>query len=122
MIKSDNKKRLNKQFEEFYQKIDENLEARFQKLNEEDAEIRARLDNIEKELTPLKDGVLSLHRRKFIDDCRDLLQDGKTISSEDYDRVEKEYHVYKGLGGNHSGDAHWTMFAEKYKSQFYKGA
>lgn len=68
----------------------------------------------------MKDGILSLHRRRFIDDCRKLLAKEDEITQEDYNRIKREHGTYKSLGGNHEGDEMYDLFLAKYKAQLAK--
>lgn len=121
LIKKDQKKKLQEQFNEFYRKINKTLDEKFQVLEEEDKGIGDRLNTIEKSIEPLKQGVLSLHRRKFLDDCRYFLENNEEeITLEDFKRIQKEHKVYNSLGGNHEGDEHWELFKAKYEAQLAK--
>lgn len=121
LIKKDQKQKLQDQFDEFYQKIDETLNVKFKAIEREDADIDNRLSAIEKSIEPLKEGVLSLHRRKFLDDCRYFLEnEDEEITLEDFKRVQREHKVYNDLGGNHEGDEHWELFKAKYEAQLAK--
>lgn len=120
LIRQDQGQKMQEQFSQFYEKIDSRLTERFDTLEMEDKAISKRLDQIEKDMIPLKEGVLSLHRRKFLDDCRQFLNSNVEITLEDFNRVQREHKVYKGLGGNHEGDENWELFKARYEAQLSK--
>lgn len=120
LVKKDQKEKLQEQFDNFYKKFDTRLTERFDILETEDKKINTRLNNIEKDMAPLKEGVLSLHRRKFLDDCRQFLDGDMKITLEDFNRVQREHKVYNELGGNHEGDENWELFKAKYEAQLLK--
>lgn len=120
LIKKDQKEKLQSQFDEFYQKINQALDEKFEALEQEDETIDDRLNAIEQSMEPLKQGVLSLHRRKFLDDCRYFLETEEEITLEDFKRVQREHKVYNDLGGNHEGDEHWELFKARYEAQLAK--
>lgn len=122
LFERDEKEKLQNLFNEFYGKVEVCLNNRFASLEEEDKQIAERLDKINQEMEPLTDGVLSLHRRKFLDDCRPFLKEGIEITLEDFNRVQREHKVYKNLGGNHEGDENWELFKAKYEAQLKKGS
>lgn len=70
LIKKDQGEKLQEQFNGFYDRINTNISARFDTLEVEDKKINNRLDKMEQDLQSQKEGILSLHRRKFLDDCR----------------------------------------------------
>lgn len=122
LIKKDQHEKLQEQFNGFYNKINDNLLVRFDTLEEEDRKINNRLDDMERDLRSQRKGILSLHRRKFLDDCRQFLDNDKEITLEDFNRVQREHKVYNDLGGNHEGDENWELFKAKYEAQLKRGA
>ena len=74
------------------------------KSSNEDNLIHQELDKINTEIDTIKSGILSVQGRQFIELCEKLLKQ-EYITVEEYEDFEAEYAVYKGLGGNHRGDA-----------------
>lgn len=100
-----------------YDKINKNLDTRDKKLREEDEKVNERLDKVDDTLDILRDGLLALHRRRFVDDCRKLIEQEEEITMEDYRRLEREHRTYNSLGGNHEGDQLYSIFLQKYQAQ-----
>lgn len=119
LIKKDQKNRIETAFKEVY---DTEMKPVLEKFTTTDESINTRLEQIENDLGPLKEGVLSLHRRKFLDDCRQFLDTETIITLDDFNRVQREHKVYKDLGGNHEGDENWALFKAKYEAQIKRGA
>lgn len=82
----------------------------------DDDEIYKHIDELKAEFNTLKDGLLSLHRANFLDECRPLLEEGRTINLWEYEHILKEYQTYKNLGGNDRGDAMFRLVESKYKN------
>ena len=89
-------------------------------LQEEDKHINSRIDQLHNDLEVMRDGILSLHRRRFVDDCRKLLNQESEITQEDYERLKREHRTYNALGGNHEGDEMYNLFLKKYEAQLVK--
>lgn len=89
-------------------------------MQEEDENINNRIDLLLSDLGVMKEGILSLHRRRFVDDCRKLLNQEVEITSEDYERLKREHRTYNALGGNHEGDEMYNLFLKKYEAQLAK--
>lgn len=117
LVKRDWNDRMQEQLDTLYDKIDNNLEERDIQLRKEDDRINQRLDKVDNSLNILKDGLLTLHRRRFIDDCRKLIEQKEEITMEDYRRLEREHRTYNSLGGNHEGDQLYAIFLQKYQAQ-----
>lgn len=127
LIKKDRKDQSDEQFDRFYKKIEKKIEENNVSLSVEDKKLNARIDGIQDSLidinstiTILKEGILALHRKRFIDDCRKLIESEEKITMEDYRRLEREHKTYNALGGNHEGDQLYNMFVVKYKAQISK--
>lgn len=72
------------------------------------------LNNTMKALTK---GILSIQGRQFRQQCRYLLAVDHVITIEEYEEFENDYAAYKGLGGNHTGDALHDSVVEKFHKQ-----
>ena len=71
---------------------------------------------IKKDIGTLQDGILSIQGKQFRELCENLLEQDY-ITVEEYEDFETEYAVYKGLGGNHKGDALHERVVAKYDRQ-----
>lgn len=76
-----------------------------------------RLDKLEEGLTILKDGVLSIQKQQFMDECKALINQESPIEFEQYEKITKEHQVYNALGGNHDGDELYKLVFNKYSGQ-----
>lgn len=71
---------------------------------------------IHKEIDGLRDGILSIQGRDFKEDCHILLQEGHIITANEYEQILVDHIAYNKLGGNHEGDALFSMVEAKYKN------
>lgn len=69
------------------------------------------------EIDAIKDGMLSIEGRAFKTDCRKLLEEGHVITVHEYESIVTDHAVYNNLGGNHEGDALFSMVEAKYRKQ-----
>lgn len=83
----------------------------------EDTRIHKELDHIHQEIDTVGSGVLSIQGKQFRDNCERLLETGHYITVDEYEEFEAEYDVYKGLGGNHRGDALHDRVVDKVQAQ-----
>lgn len=84
---------------------------------EEDNKIHAELNEIHKDIDTMESGILSIQGKQFRDHCEKLLEHDHYISVDEYEEFEQEYEVYKGLGGNHRGDALHDRVIDKIQAQ-----
>lgn len=85
--------------------------------DEMDEKMWVEIEEIENGVKGLTTGVLSLQGKQFKEFCIYLLQPEHTITVAEYEEFEKEYEVYKALGGNHRGDALHDRVVEKFNAQ-----
>lgn len=76
--------------------------------------IEKKIDTLEDNLNTLKDGILSLQRKEFKEECRRLLNQEEAITYEQYTILQREHTVYNSLGGNHEGDQLFKLASMKY--------
>lgn len=88
--------------------------------SEEDKRIHKELDEIHKDVDSMESGILSIQGKQFRDFCEHLLAMGHYITVDEYEEFEIEYEVYKGLGGNHRGDALHDRVVDKVQVQMRK--
>ena len=76
-------------------------------------------EHMQREIDVMKDGLLSIDGRAFKADCRRLLEDQHIITLDEYEALVIEHKVYNNLGGNHEGDALFSMVEAKYKNSLH---
>lgn len=76
-------------------------------------------EHMQREIDVMKDGLLSIDGRAFRADCRRLLEDQHIITLDEYEALVTEHKVYNNLGGNHEGDALFSMVEAKYKNSLH---
>lgn len=102
-------------------KIINTLETEISKVEvqskEEDEKLQNELDQIHKDVDHMESGILSIQGKQFRDFCEYLLGSGHYITVDEYEEFEVDYEVYKGLGGNHRGDALHDRVVDKVRAQ-----
>lgn len=84
---------------------------------EEDRNDRIKADEkIEHSINVMQNGVLSMQGRNFKNDCKKLLETGHNITLQEYETLLQDHTIYNKLGGNHEGDALFSMVEAKYKN------
>lgn len=119
-IKKNRQEQFDSQLDTLYVKITDSFNEKMTPLQEEDKHINSQIDQLHNDLEVMRDGILSLHRRRFVDDCRKLLNQESEITQEDYERLKREHRTYNALGGNHEGDEMYNLFLKKYEAQLVK--
>ena len=77
-------------------------------------------DAIHEDIDSLRDGMLSIQGRNFKNDCHRMLLDQHVITLNEFDQLLADHIVYNKLGGNHEGDALFSMVEAKYKNSLGK--
>ena len=77
----------------------------------------SQIENLKEQTIALASGVLSLQGNQYKDFCRTLLEQDHEITIDEYEQEEDDYAAYKGLGGNHKGDALHASVVKKYEAQ-----
>lgn len=85
-------------------------------VREYDEKSRLADEHMQEEIDVIKDGMLSIEGRAFKNDCRRLLEETHIITLDEYEALVAEHMVYNSLGGNHEGDALFSMVEIKYKN------
>lgn len=98
-------------------KIHQEIEKIREDMSIKDNQLSADLNNMQSEINSIENGILSIQGKQFRDFCKNLLQKGHIITVDEYEDFETEYEVYKGLGGNHKGDALHDRVVEKFDKQ-----
>lgn len=97
--------------------LEEKIGAVEKQSKDEDALLHEELEHIHKEVNTMESGILSIQGKQFKDMCEKLLASGHYITVDEYEEFEAEYTVYKGLGGNHRGDALHDRVIDKVQAQ-----
>lgn len=48
----------------------------------------------------MKQGLLTIHRKTFLDECYRLLNENHEITLDEFKVINEDYKAYKELGGN----------------------
>lgn len=88
-----------------------------EKSDNNDKAIRKDIEILSNNLENLTAGVLSMQGKQFRDECIRLLEPDHFITFDEYQQFEEDYSAYKGLGGNHTGDALHKRVVNKFTSQ-----
>lgn len=103
--------------EEIISKLEEEISEVEKASKEADEHIQAEIKDINKKVKGLNGGILSIQGKQFITECKALLEPNHIITSDEYEEFEMDYSAYKGLGGNHRGDALHDRVIEKFDKQ-----
>ena len=91
-----------------------------QMLSEQTEALRKSDEIIHEEIDGLRDGMLSMQGRNFKNDCHKLLSEDHIVTAIEYESILADHIVYNKLGGNHEGDALFSMVESKYKNTIGK--
>lgn len=119
------KQRLAEQKETKSEQTHEMLEAIDKLRSELKADIAKRQQENKREdeeIATIRQGVLALWRKVFLEDGRFLLEDSHIITYDEYMTYINEHDVYNALGGNHEGDNQFALVTAKYQSKLKKDA
>lgn len=89
-------------------------------VNQKDDKLRKEINNTSKALDSIMKGLLSVQGRQFKKHCRELLEKGHEITTEEYEEIVSDHKAYNGLKGNHEGDALFDSVVIKYNAQISK--
>lgn len=78
-----------------------------------DKKLQEQIDSINSEMSNLKTGMLSMQGKEFRGNCRNLLEGDHSITLDEWEEIESDYHAYKALGGNHKGDELFKLVEKK---------
>lgn len=107
MYKSEKTHQKTEEQKEFYDGILNKIDEKFKPVEE-------RLDEIEKQQTSLKGGLLSVQGSGFKRQCKVLLEKGHEITEVEWLQLEKDYNAYSDLGGNGHGHELFDAVQRKY--------
>lgn len=103
--------------EEIVDELTEKINKVEQKSDENDRIMKEEIEVLSNNVENLTIGVLSLQGKQFRDECIFLLNPDHFITIDEYQQFEEDYLAYKGLGGNHTGDALHNRIVEKFNNQ-----
>ena len=103
--------------EEIVDELTEKINRVEQKSDENDRIMKEEIEVLSNNVENLTIGVLSLQGKQFRDQCIFLLAPEHIITVDEYEQFEEDYVAYKGLGGNHMGDALHNRVVEKFNNQ-----
>lgn len=81
---------------------------------ERNEELQDKINDLSLEIETLREGILSLHGKSFMNDCKKLLDVNHVITPEEWDFISLEHQIYNSLKGNHDGDRLYEDVKIKY--------
>lgn len=105
-------------YNEINTKVDEALEAGREESKSDDAVLEEEISALEKNITALTAGVLSMQGKEFRNNCRKLLAEDHVITLDEWEELDKDHIAYNGLGGNHKGDHLFSLVKKKVEAGF----
>ncbi len=85
-------------------------------VKEQTEQLKKTDEAIHYEIDGLRGGMLSIQGRNFKNDCHKLLKADHVIDLKEYEQLLADHIAYNKLGGNHEGDALFSMVEAKYKN------
>lgn len=77
-------------------------------------------EKLQEQIDVLKKGVLSIQGKQFREECERLLEEGYSISLEEFQDLDTDHQVYNNLGGNHKGDSLFDLVKKKAENNLTK--
>lgn len=105
-------------YDEINAKVDKALEAGREESKSDDAVLEKEISALEKNITALTAGVLSMQGKEFRNNCRKLLAEDHVITLDEWEELDKDHIAYNGLGGNHKGDHLFSLVKKKVEVGF----
>lgn len=102
--------------QEVKESIKEEFQEEFEKNAARDQQIATTLTNIDNSIKVITQGLLSVQRRTFKEDCERLLDPNHIITLDEYQQITNDHDIYNALGGNHNGDQLFALIEEKVKN------
>lgn len=106
MYKNEKNHQKTKEQQEFYQGIQDTIKEVGLESKKGDAVLQD-------QITILKGGILSIQRKNFKQECKELLREGHEITLEEFQAIDEDHEIYHSLGGNHDGDTLFEMVKRK---------
>lgn len=105
-------------YDEINTKVDKALEAGREESKSDNAVLEKEISALEKNITALTAGILSMQGKEFRNNCRKLLAEDHVITLDEWEELDKDHMVYNGLGGNHKGDHLFSLVKKKVEAGF----
>lgn len=105
-------------YDEINTKVDKALEAGREESKADDAVLEKQISAVEKNITALTAGILSMQGKEFRNNCRKLLAEDHVITLDEWEELDKDHMAYNGLGGNHKGDHLFSLVKKKVEAGF----
>ena len=105
-------------YDEINTKVDQALEAGREESKSDDAVLEKEISALEKNITALTAGVLSMQGKEFRNNCRKLLAEDHVITLDEWEELDKDHMAYNGLGGIHEGDHLFSLVKKKVEAGF----
>lgn len=105
-------------YDEINTKVDKALEAGREESKADDAVLEKQISAVEKNITALTAGILSMQGKEFRNNCRKLLAEDHIITLDEWEELDKDHMAYNGLGGNHKGDHLFSLVKKKVEAGF----
>ena len=113
MYKSEVNRQKDEEFSKIKDLIQENGEKQTIAINKNIAKSRESEANLQTQIDVIKEGILSIQRKTFMRECRELLNEDHVIVLAEFETIQEDYAIYKKLGGNHDGDALYALVKTK---------
>lgn len=105
-------------YDEINTKVDKALEEGREESKSDDAVLEKEISALEKNITALTAGILSMQGKEFRNNCRKLLAEDHVITLDEWEELDKDHTAYNGLGGNHKGDHLFSLVKKKVEAGF----
>lgn len=101
---------------EFGLSIAERVDKRLDELEKRIEGINSRNDIQDENMEIVKSGVLSLQKEQFLTLGKKLLNPSHEITYDEFMTYSQQHITYNSLGGNHEGDAQFSLVEKKFHS------
>lgn len=106
LYQAEKKHQKTKEWEAFYQGLKDTIKEGSEESKRGDAALQEQIDI-------MKGGILSIQKKNFKQDCRELLKEEHEITLEEFEAIQEDHNIYNSLGGNHDGDTLFDMVKKK---------
>lgn len=106
MYKSEKQHQKTQEQRAFYQGLEDTIAKQGEISTNGDAKLQSQIDI-------MKQGLLTIHRKTFLDECYRLLNENHEITLDEFKVINEDYKAYKELGGNGQGATLYAMVQKK---------
>lgn len=106
LYQAEKKHQKTKEQEAFYEGLKDTIREGSEETQRGDAKLQSQIDI-------MKSGILSIQKKNFKQECRELLKEDHVITLEEFESIQDEHNIYNSLGGNHDGDTLFEMVEKK---------